>query len=149
MTTLDESTDAALRVFVAGRPAPQGSKRYLGQRGGKAVAVESSKALPAWRADVRDAVEKLVDGRPPTTGPVLVALVFVMPRPASTPKSRTPPAVKRPDLDKLTRAVLDAIGSAGAWGDDSQVTDLHAAKRIARVDERPGVWIEVTPLDAQ
>lgn len=139
--------DQGLRVFVAGKPAPQGSKRYLGTRSGKTVAVESSKTLPAWRADVRAAVAELVDDQPPITGPVLVELLFVMPRPASTPKSRTPAAVKRPDLDKLARAILDAIGSAGAWGDDSQVTDLHAAKRIAGVDERPGAWITITPLD--
>lgn len=145
MTTLLPAP--ALSVFVPGKPAPQGSKRYLGQRGGKAIAVESSKALPSWRADVRAAVAELVDGRPPIAGPVLVALVFVMPRPASTPKNRTPAAIKRPDLDKLTRAILDAVGSAGAWGDDSQVTDLHAAKRLALVDERPGVWIEITALE--
>lgn len=137
----------ALRVFVAGTPAPQGSKRYLGQRGGKAIAVESSKALPSWRADVRTAIEHHIDDRKPISGPVHIALEFVMPRPTSTPKRRTPAAVKRPDLDKLVRAILDAVGSAGAWGDDSQVTQIDASKRIAEIDERHGVHIEITELE--
>ncbi|WP_331852408.1 hypothetical protein [Mycobacteroides abscessus] len=40
-------------------------------------------------------------GRPIFDGPVSVTLQFVLPRPKSAPKSRTPAATKRPDLDKL------------------------------------------------
>jgi crossover junction endodeoxyribonuclease RusA len=76
-------------------------------------------------------------------GPVRVHLQFVMPRPKSTPKRSTPPAVKKPDLDKLQRAMFDAIGSAGVWRDDSQVTDVVAGKRLAGLNETPGVWVRV------
>lgn len=75
-----------------------------------------------------------------------VRLGFVLPRPKSTPKrSPTPPATKRPDLDKLTRAVLDAL--TNVWlADDSQVVHIEASKRIAEIDETPGVHITVNPL---
>ena len=134
----------ALAVFVAGKPAPQGSKRGIPTRNGKVAMIESSKAVKPWREDIRQAL--LVDGQPRAQlgdGPVHVELTFVMPRPASTPKRRTPPAVKRPDIDKLTRAVLDAVSSAGVWKDDSQVTALVVHKRLAELTETPGCHITI------
>lgn len=136
-----------LTTFVAGQPAPQGSKRGFATKTGKVAMVESSKALKPWRESVRAA---LLDeaGRPRATfdGPVIVELQFVMRRPVSTPKRRTPPAVKKPDLDKLVRAVLDAVSSAGVWRDDSHVTQLSAMKRIAEIGETAGC--EITIRDA-
>lgn len=37
--------------------------------------------------------------------------------------------VTAPDLDKLVRAVFDALTQAGVWADDSQCVDLVASKR--------------------
>lgn len=147
----------ALSVWVPGRPAPQGSKTYLGRRGGRGVLVESSKAVKPWRADVRQAFlgEPVQDQHgdwfdAPARrfeGALVVMIVFVMPRPAATPKTKaTPPAVKRPDLDKLVRAVLDAIGSALVWADDSQVVTVHAHKRLAELGEPTGAMIHIQPV---
>jgi crossover junction endodeoxyribonuclease RusA len=134
-----------LIAFVAGKPAPQGSKKALHHKqSGKIVTMESSKAVKPWRESIRHA---LLDDqglpRATFTGAVLVELRFVMPRPASTPKRSTPPAVKRPDIDKLARAVLDAVSSAGVWKDDSQVTQLSAMKRLADLDETAGLHIAI------
>jgi crossover junction endodeoxyribonuclease RusA len=111
--------------------------------------IESSKGLHPWRSDVRSRL-LTADGEPVArfTGAVAVHLTFVMPRPASAPKKRTPPAIRRPDLDKLERAVLDAITSARVWDDDSQVIDLHGIKRIAELNETAGCWITITSTDA-
>lgn len=51
--------------------------------------------------------------------------------------------MKRPDIDKLARAALDAITSAGVFRDDSQVTQLAAMKRLAGVDEVPGLHLSI------
>jgi len=143
----------ALSVWVAGRPAPQGSKRHVG----RGVMIESSKAVTPWREDIRQACMSVVwstgngtdrRGHLSFDGAVVVKLVFVMPRPTATPKSRTPAAVKRPDLDKLVRAVFDAIGSAGVWADDSQVVTVHAHKRLAELGETTGVMIHIEPSEA-
>ncbi|WP_235211089.1 RusA family crossover junction endodeoxyribonuclease [Nocardia brasiliensis] len=123
-------------LFVPGDAAPQGSKRHVG--GGRMV--ESSKLVGPWRERVALAAHR--HGFPVLTGPVSVALEFVRPRPVSTPKRRTPPAVKKPDLDKLTRAILDALTGI-AFGDDAQVTEILARKRLAEIGETPGVWIAV------
>jgi crossover junction endodeoxyribonuclease RusA len=136
-------TAAPLTTFIPGTPAPQGSKRHVG--GG--VMIESSKALKPWRQDVRMAL--LDAAAQPVArfeGPVLVRCIFVMPRPVSTPKRSTPPAVKKPDLDKLCRAVLDAVGSAGVWRDDSQVVRLIADKRLAEIGETGGLHLTVEAL---
>jgi crossover junction endodeoxyribonuclease RusA len=78
----------------------------------------------------------------PLPGPVAVELEFVMPRPSATPKRRTPPAVKKPDVDKLIRAVFDALTKV-VWTDDSVVTAVSASKRLAELTEQPGCWIRV------
>lgn len=121
-------------VFVPGRPAPQGSKRHLGN----GIMVEASKAVKPWRVDVAWAVRAHFPT--PLDGPVRLELEFVMPRPKSAPKRSTPPAVKRPDLDKLARAVLDAITGV-VVSDDSQIVELVASKRIAEIGERSGLYL--------
>ena len=130
-----------LTVFVPGQPAPQGSKRYVG----RGIMVESSKQVKSWRSDIRCAL--LTEGNEPLArfdGPVKIDVEFVMKRPTSAPKKITPPAVKRPDLDKLVRAVLDAISSAGIWGDDSQVIQASCSKRIAEINETPGCHLLIS-----
>jgi crossover junction endodeoxyribonuclease RusA len=127
-----------IEVFIPGKPAPQGSKRHVG----RGILVESSKELAPWRQQVAVFAHNAMGGHQLITGAVAVCLEFVLPRPVSTPKRRTPPAVKRPDLDKLERAILDAITDV-IIVDDSQVVDLHATKRLAELGESPGVSIRV------
>ena len=133
MTTTEVTWTPVLDVFVAGLAAPQGSKRHVG----RGVMIESSKAVKPWREDVRGACLAVwaaaAEGAAlgPLDCPVSVEIEFVRKRPASTPKRRTPAATTAPDVDKLARAVLDAVGSAGVWVDDSRVIRLVATKRLA------------------
>jgi len=127
----------AVELFVPGRPAPQGSKRHVGN----GILVESSKAVAPWRTTVAWHAAQTHTAAP-LDGPLAVHIEFVMPRPAGCPKRTTPPAVKRPDIDKLARAVLDAITDV-VVRDDSQIVDLHATKRLAALDEQPGAHIRV------
>ena len=125
-------------LFVPGKPAPQGSKRHVG----RGILVESSKEVGPWRERVALAAHQWMAGCPPVAGAVDIGLVFVLPRPKSTPKTRTPAATKRPDADKLARAILDALTHV-CFEDDSQVVELRIAKRLAGIGESPGVFIEV------
>lgn len=131
--------------FVAGRPAPQGSKNYL-PGGGR----ESSPHLPAWRADVREAFTVgtgSVPGRAPvcqTAEPAFVWLEFVLARPKRLRAGQpTEPHLVRPDVDKLARGVLDALVSAGVLSDDRIVVHLLARKRYAEEGERTGCTVTV------
>lgn len=124
--------------FVPGKPAPQGSKRHVGN----GCMIESSAALRPWRERVALTAHDAMTGHIIANGAVLVTLDFVMPRPKSSPKTYTPAAVKRPDIDKLARAVLDGVTGI-VIADDSQVVSLRASKRLAEIDEAPGVTVKV------
>ena len=141
-----------LSVFVPGHPAPQGSKRigFMGRGGSRPMIIDDCKKTKPWRSDIRSALLD-AEGQPLRffEGAVNVQLVFIMPRPLSAPKRTTPPATKKPDLDKLTRAVFDAIGSAGIWRDDSQVVGAIVTKRIAEIGETGGCRLTIAAVESK
>jgi crossover junction endodeoxyribonuclease RusA len=113
-----------LAVTVPGIPAPQGSMKSYGP--GRLV--HSNPATLPWRASVIAHIrQQMQDGTWPITGPVKVGITFTLPRPKSAPKSRMWPD-KKPDIDKLARACLDALEQAGAIQSDAQVVMLGATK---------------------
>ena len=137
----------ALEVFVPGIPVPQGSaKAYV--RGRRAIVTSDNARLRPWRSTVTAAI---ADTDPEMfTGPVVVDLDFIFPRPASHYGKRglrgaAPdyPAV-RPDLDKLCRACLDSLTDAGAVRDDAQVVELSASKTYG---EHPGVRVYARSME--
>jgi crossover junction endodeoxyribonuclease RusA len=125
-----------IEVFIPGIPAPQGSKKHVGN----GVMIESCKALKPWRESIRTRLMNEA-GQPieRIEGAVVSTLEFILPRPKSTPKKRTPLATKKPDLDKLERAVNDAVKSAGCIVDDSFIVRTVKAKRLAEIGEAPGL----------
>lgn len=137
MTPVPQIAEEGISFFVPGDPAPQGSKRHVGH----GIMIESSKRVKPWRQDVREGALALGLSEP-IEGAVKLTLTFWLRVPKSAPKRRRLPAVKRPDLDKLCRAVLDALTSAGIYRDDSQVTELVASKHLA-YDRAPGVGVQI------
>lgn len=134
---------APLHFTIPGQPAPQGSKNAY-QRGGRIVLVESSSRLPAWRAEaVRCALDAVAVSACefPIAGPVEVSLIFHLKIPKRLAGAWP---TKRPDVDKLARAALDALTIAGVFGDDSQVVRLTARKVWALGD--PQTDVEVRAL---
>lgn len=117
-----------LRFTALGVPQPQGSTRAFVVNG-HAVTTSANKNLRPWRNTMSlacaDAARHLHE---PLTGPLLVRVVFTLPKPASAPKTRRVWPSKRPDLDKLVRGCFDAVTDCGCWVDDAQVVELVAAK---------------------
>ena len=126
-------------------PAPQGSKRHLGN----GVMVESCKRVKPWRAMVTAAAVE--SGAPICSGPVSIAVTFLFARPKSHYGKRglKPSAPRwhavRPDNDKLVRGVCDALTGA-LIADDSRVVTITSKKRFCTGDEQPGAIITVIPL---
>jgi Holliday junction resolvase RusA-like endonuclease len=121
------------RFTVVGRPAPQGSKSYLG----KGCFKEQSPYVKAWRNDVRNAAMAAFGDAQAVTGPVFTSVTFLFARPkvhhigsnpdkplkASAPYWHT----SAPDRDKLERATNDALTGV-IWKDDSQVAGTFSRK---------------------
>ena len=153
-----------ITIRVAGVPAPQGSKRHVG--GGRMV--ESSRAVGPWREAVRAETQRAIAGPlavPRGAGrtslwpvghtslqPVQVTVKFTLPRPqghygTGANATRVRPSAPRwphrkPDLDKLIRAVLDGITQGGAIADDAQVVRIAAQKTYGT----PGAVITIEEL---
>ena len=135
------------RITVPGTPAPQGSKRAVTNRHtGKAVMLDMSPGLKPWRAAIEAATRKAVPAGGQLAGPVNVTVTLFLPRPKTLPRRVTMPA-KRPDLDKLLRAVLDGLTTGGAWKDDGQVVLIGAAKWYADEAHPSGAVITITELE--
>jgi crossover junction endodeoxyribonuclease RusA len=133
----------AIKFTVPGIPAPQGSKRHVGH----GILIESSEHVGPWRERVALTAAAAKNHAPAITADAAITarIEFVMPRPKSTPKTRTPAAIKRPDIDKLARAVLDAITGV-VIHDDAQIVALYATKRLAERDENPCANITIEAL---
>lgn len=129
---------------VDGTPAPQGSK--IRTRWGMR---EASKNLPAWRAAVVKAAQVAADGEGlfgPLVAPYRADMAFFIRRPRST-RALFPVAPTVGDLDKLARAVGDALTVAGVIEDDRFIVRLSASKVWAGSGEEPGVVVTVTEVE--
>lgn len=136
--------------FAAGIPAPKGSTKSFLPRNARARFLSGQHVKPITLADNREKQKSFASsvswsavqaGLKPAGGPVAIHLQFIMPRPKSLPK-RVAHCVKKPDVDKLCRLILDAMTGV-AYNDDSQVVQLNSIKRYARNGELTGCEITV------
>jgi crossover junction endodeoxyribonuclease RusA len=132
-----------LSFFVAGLPQTKGSTRGFVGRSKKTgkrrvfLTNDNPKNKP-WAALV--AHEARAHGQvTPMTGPVYVDLTFFLEKP-KRPKHPVFP-ITRPDVDKLTRSILDALKVGGVYRDDGQVCVMLCRKLYAT--DKPGVAITV------
>ncbi|GAC1585617.1 MAG: hypothetical protein NVS3B20_27620 [Polyangiales bacterium] len=136
-----------IEFTVWGVAQPQGNKTaYV--RNGRAVLVEGKgkearAAFAGWRAAVATAARDWQEQhRQPLddAAPLSVYVTFYLPRPASAPK-RVKYPVRKPDIDKLSRLVLDACKGI-VIADDARIVDLFARKRFA-TDAAPHASVEI------
>lgn len=128
-----------LSVFIPGPPGAKGRPRFNRASG---RAYTPSKTL-RYESYVRAAMAEAMGDRALFDGPTAVAMVFHMPEPKSMRKrdaGRQLPHTKRPDLDNLMKAVLDAANGVVVT-DDSVICAILARKQYG---EKPGVRIEFT-----
>lgn len=145
-------TDLVARVLAfsaCGRdPQPQGSTRIVPTKRGPRITSDNTR-LAAWRGIVEGRARhaaRLADWRADPRAAYQVHALYVLTRPRSAPAWRVYPIV-RPDVDKLERALLDALTRAGVVVDDAQVVDTTNSKRYAAVGGQAGVHVTVARLD--
>jgi len=156
--------DTHFHLFVPGQPVPQGSKTaFVNKSTGRPVVVDKDVRLPQWRMKITaHAIDKQAEymqtmpafyATLPLSGPIGVRINFVMPRPKGhygTGKNENvlkPSAPKHPasmpDLDKLLRAVFDALTDAQVWKDDGQVVWVQTAKHYVGPSWPDGIGVHV------
>jgi Holliday junction resolvase RusA-like endonuclease len=121
-----------MRLFIHGKPIAKKRPRFA--RRGKHVVTynDQETAEGLWILEAKKQIaEKL-------NGPVVVEVVFSMPRPKShfgtgrnagilkpsAPKEHT----QKPDIDNLIKFVLDCLNHCGVWHDDNDVVRIVARK---------------------
>ena len=137
-----------INLIVYGSPAPQGSKKFVGMVNGHGMMVEMSKKVKPWREDVKAAAERIRAGASPIDSPLVVRMVFTMPKPTSAPKRRRTWPMRTPDLSKLCRSTEDALTQAGIWKDDARVVEYERLAKVYPGEdpealEAPGVRITI------
>lgn len=132
--------------FVPGEPITEGSTKAFASGQRVVVTHDRGRDLTLWRFAVKDAALKAAreaGWEPRYDGPVRVTATFYLPRPKSVPESRYWPHVK-PDLDKLLRAIGDALApyrQVGVLREDSRIVEWTAQKLY---DQTPGAWVRVS-----
>jgi len=112
---------------------------------------ETNQRLRPWRSLVTDAA--LATNTPLINHPVSISITFRFLRPKGhynksglSPKAPAHLTSRlKGDIDKLSRAVLDAL-TGSLLHDDSQVVQLAAHKRYCTAEEKPGALITIIPL---
>ncbi len=114
-------------MFVPGQPVPQGSVRQVHNKYTNTARIIHSdpKRLGSWRKRVASAAREAANLAAPLDGPVSVDVEFTV-RDSSTCERGWPTAP--PDLDKLVRAILDALTDV-VFTNDSRVCRIQATKR--------------------
>ena len=102
-----------------------------------------TKKCAAWEKDISH-FAAAVRPASPIDSALWVRLGFAMPKPK---KSAHLSCCTRPDLDKLIRAVLDALQTAGLYTDDSRVAHIEARKVWAETMDPVGVHVQAGALN--
>lgn len=128
---------------VGGDPIPKGSMRHIGN--GRMV--DQTKVKP-WMSLIRKAAIEIAKGEIISL-PCMVEVEFRFARPMSARNRLYPHLRSVGDIDKLSRAVLDALQGSktepGVLTDDSLVVDLIARKRYLDYG-MPGATISIREL---
>jgi Holliday junction resolvase RusA-like endonuclease len=147
----DDEGIESISFFVRGTPQQKGSTRsFYVKKLDRVVTTSSNKDLKHWELRIANEAQRAneerrlsfysCDGRCGYE----VFVEFIFDRPKSLPK-KIRHDTKRPDLDKLVRAVLDGL-TRNLLPDDSQVVTIQARKRYGQEDESPGARITVRRL---
>lgn len=131
---------------VYGLPQAKGStKSWVHKSTGRVVTTSTSKGLRSWHQEVAHEAMRVKPPGPLPDGPIEVRMEFLMRKPKKFAKRCPAWHTTRPDLDKLERAVLDALTGI-LYLDDAQVCSVNKTKTYA--SQSPGVIVRVVRLES-
>jgi crossover junction endodeoxyribonuclease RusA len=134
-------------IFVIGEPKGQPRPRAFVNKATGRASVYDAGTAEHWKSQIAEAARSHLPSEP-FDCPIGLTVDFHMPRPKRLMRKKDPDDpirhTAKPDLDNLTKAVMDALTAIGMWRDDSQVCHVLASKWYAAKDRRPGATITVS-----
>ena len=130
---------------ISGDPVAQ-PRHKITTRGKFARAyIPKDHPIHGYKQEVQLAAKVAMAGKDPVEGAVEVAIVFCFARPKSHTKAQRldDRHTQKPDLDNLTKAVLDALNGV-CWADDSQAFRLRPEKKWAS-EAKTIIAIDIDP----
>lgn len=102
-----------------------------------------------WKDNIATAARQAMHGQKPWAGAIRLMAEFSLPVPKSMPMKERGwiPHTKRPDYDKLVRALLDPMTGI-VWVDDSQVC-YSTINKLYAWNNKPGVMVVIDFLDEE
>lgn len=147
---MESKAITSITFFVPGFCITKGSGHAMRSASGKVFVVQNNaKRLRPWEGRIAEvAAEAGAAGVYSANAAFKVEMAFLLKRPVSHTKSdgtlrdSAPfyPIVQKCDLDKMERAVLDALTSV-LFLNDSQVCRIESEKTYCTADQTPGVYI--------
>ena len=140
-----------LAFTVYGVPMTKGNHRALRVKGMKfPIVTETNRNVASWQQLVAEGASRTIAQLPEAERVLLDAgvrltIAYYLPRPKKFSKRGVfVHHLTKPDLDRLERAILDAL-TAVAYHDDKQVTEIISGKYYAGVGAPARVDIAVEP----
>ena len=146
VVTRGDGESMVIMFSVSGLPQTKGStKGFVGRskKTGKlrAFLTNDNPKNKGWAADVAREAKRHAPCVP-FAGPIWLELTFRLRKPKRHPRYFVH-HTKKPDLDKLTRSIKDALKQGGIYQDDAQVCDSHQVKIYS---DEPGVLVTVKEM---
>ena len=135
-----------ISFVVLGAPSPEGSTRafYIPKLNKTVTTHQNQSALNAWRNRVATEAQNVLmvqDWTSDRSSAYTLHVDFVLPRPPSVPVHRRLRPTVKPDIDKLVRAINDALTGI-LFPDDCQVVSIQMTKEYEG-ERRPGAYLRV------
>lgn len=141
----------SVTFHVTGIPQPKGSTRAFVPKSwaaqaaaagttARAIVTSDNPEAKGWQQLVAEQAQLACDGVW-FEGAVTVSLLFTLPRPKSLPR-KVSQHLRKPDVDKLARLVLDGLTGI-LIADDAHVVELLARKAYAPTGSAPGLDVLV------
>jgi len=142
-----------ISFWVPGVPIPKGSAKgfYIPSLDRVVITQDNKKRQKPWASMISSVARELFPK--PLIGPVMISIAFKMPRPKAHYRSVKKAQILRddapkyhtikPDSDKLTRCVFDALTNI-AWMDDQQVSVIAHVSKV--YGDRPGALVRVCEI---
>jgi crossover junction endodeoxyribonuclease RusA len=141
----------SISFHVFGLPAPKGSTTRMPNGATLPAGTTASRMkFNQWRVDIKNAGVDAMKGEPASIAPIRLMCEFQLPYPASSMRKYQMgwlPHTKKPDVDKLMRALLDALTGV-VWRDDAQVC-YAMVNKVYAWNGKPGAEIIVDFIDQE